>query len=93
MRSSRWMFAPVKSLVQIAGTKKANGMQRNLPKSLQNLHLTLAKKALIKVQTYFWLILQDCLTPCTVNNMIVKHGTLCIFFFHYDLLPLIIHCD
>ena len=25
------------SLVQIAGTKKANGMHRNLPKSLQNL--------------------------------------------------------
>ena len=38
------MFALVKSLVQIAGTKKANGMQRNLPKSLQNLHLTGKKK-------------------------------------------------
>ena len=38
------MFALVKYLVQIAGTKKANGMQRNLPKSLQNLHLTGKKK-------------------------------------------------
>ena len=42
------------SLVQIAGTKKANGMQRNLPKSSQNLHPTGKKNPalLIKGQTF-----------------------------------------
>ena len=34
------MFALVKYLVQIGGTKKTNGMQRNIPKSLQNIYLT-----------------------------------------------------
>jgi hypothetical protein len=54
------MFALVKSLVQIAGTKKANGMQRNLPKSLQNLHLTGKKKeqghSLIKLYKHVFLV-------------------------------------
>ena len=54
------MFALVKSLVQIAGTKKANGMQRNLPKSLQNLHLTGKKNeqgpSLIKLYKHVFLV-------------------------------------
>ena len=50
------------SLVQIAGTKKANGMHRNLPKSLQKSSILLAKN-LIKGQTFAGMIFQDCLTP------------------------------
>ena len=63
------MFALVKSLVQIAGTKKANGMQRNLPKSLQNLHLTGKKRA----GAFSYQIVQTCFSGWFFQETAWRH--------------------
>ena len=68
-RSSGWMFALVKSLVQIAGTKKANGLQRNLPKSLQNLHLTGKKRT----GAFSYQIVQTCFSGWFFQETAWRH--------------------